>query len=281
VPKYAMVSFASSKMRWALKRIEHQGLDMKVFDHVWAWTPKDLDKDFRRTFNSVLNHNTPGYGYWAWKPQVILQAMDLLDDGDVLLYIDAGCHLNPAGRHRMPHYFHLTEQSVSGLLATQMTLPEKQWTKADLAEHLGVLDDPAIMDTGQFTGGLVFYRVSKEAKDFVREWLQVFETDLHLVDDSPSRLPNSPIFRAHRRDQSVFSILAKKHQIETFSENDIWVPDNEWWRLEDYPMHVRRDRLSPRQKFIKRLKKPGGARRELGRFYDRIVGWLRSHPSQG
>lgn len=270
-----MVSFASSKMRWALKRIERQAHEMKTFDHVWAWSTKDLPKDFRRAFRSVLNRNTLGYGYWVWKPQVILQAMDLLEDGDILLYIDAGCHLNPAGRHRMPHYFQLAEQSPSGILATQMTLPEKQWTKADLAHHLGVLDDPTIMETGQFTGGLVFYRVSEETKNFVAKWLSVFETDLHLIDDSPSRLPNSSIFREHRRDQSVFSILAKQHKVDTFPENEIWVPDNEWWRLKDYPLHVRRDRLSPRQRFFRRLKKPGGARRELGRFYDRTIGWLK------
>jgi hypothetical protein len=45
------------------------------------------------TENNV-DYNKRGYGYWIWKSQIIKQHMDLLNDGEILLYCDAGSQLN-------------------------------------------------------------------------------------------------------------------------------------------------------------------------------------------
>ena len=53
--------------------------------------------------------------------------------------------------------------------------------------------------------------------DFVDEWLR-FAAQSSLIDDSPSKAPNYPGFREHRHDQSIFSLLSKKYDIEAFRD---------------------------------------------------------------
>lgn len=252
----AIVSFASPDLRWTLRRLRVQAIELGTFDFVWTWSLKDLDPAFRATFQPILKKDVRGFGYWAWKPQVILQAMALLSDGDVLLYVDSGCHLNVAGKEKMEAFFERVLETKSGILGTQMDVPEKYWTKADLANFMGVQKDSRIMETGQMVGGVIFFRVTNETRNFVNTWLRVFEENLSLVDDSPSEMANPIGFKEHRHDQSVFSILAKKADIDTFPQSDIWVPNKEWSKLADSPIQVRRDsHTSPLKKRLKKMGK--------------------------
>ena len=55
-----------------------------------------------------------GFGYWIWKPQVILQSLRMMDKGDVLLYADAGCVLNNLGKKKFNEYIDILIDSDSG-----------------------------------------------------------------------------------------------------------------------------------------------------------------------
>jgi hypothetical protein len=39
--------------------------------------------------------------------------------------------------------------------------------------------------------------------------------DYHNVDDTPSIIPNCPNFHQHRHDQSLFSLLVKKNNLDS------------------------------------------------------------------
>lgn len=66
-----------------------------------------------------LKPEVRGFGYWMWKPEVILRSLERIADGEVLLYLEAGCHLNPAGGARFSQYVEFVAASSSGLLAFQ------------------------------------------------------------------------------------------------------------------------------------------------------------------
>lgn len=51
----------------------------------------------------------------------------------------------------------------------------------------------------------------------VKEWMNVFYNDMHLVDDTPSLIKNSDDFIEHRHDQSIFSILSKLYNAATIN----------------------------------------------------------------
>jgi len=82
-------------MHQAAARVERQAENMGLFDDFKPYDETMLDSDFRSRFESKLRDDIRGFGYWCWKPQVALQALAQMQDGDVLIYVDAGCHLNP------------------------------------------------------------------------------------------------------------------------------------------------------------------------------------------
>lgn len=173
----------------------------------------DFDQNFALHFQSILHSEARGYGFFSWKPQVILQRLRDLNDGDLLIYLDVGSHLNAKGAALLAEYLEICATSPSGILAFQTDFLEKNWSKGDLLEHFGVQNNPAVLNSGQIQAGLIIVRNCLETRNFVNDWAKVFWTNLNLVDDSESVQPNHKEFRQNRHDQSVFSIMAKLHGV--------------------------------------------------------------------
>ncbi|WP_199104594.1 hypothetical protein, partial [Aquitalea sp. ASV11] len=91
------LSFADKRMKKSLTRIKSQAEEMGIYDEIIITTEDDLDANFKENFKEKLKYNIRGFGYWCWKPQIILQTLNKMKDGDILQYTDAGCHLNPSG----------------------------------------------------------------------------------------------------------------------------------------------------------------------------------------
>ena len=53
---------------------------------------------------------------------------------------------------------------------------------------------------------------------FAREWLH-YAQQKHLIDDSPSVLPNAPGFEEHRHDQAIYSLLVYKYGLQLVLED--------------------------------------------------------------
>ena len=52
------------------------------------FSERDLPKDFFKGFSPKIYRR--GYGYWIWKPYIVSKMMSRLNDGDILVYTDAG-----------------------------------------------------------------------------------------------------------------------------------------------------------------------------------------------
>ena len=112
-----LITFADSRYVQTLERFRTQAKSMDVYDHIITYTENDLDRRFKEKVGAWLKgKGTRGYGFWSWKPQIILQTLAQMQDGDLLQYTDAGCHLNINGRERLLDYFNLAETSSKGIL---------------------------------------------------------------------------------------------------------------------------------------------------------------------
>ena len=78
-------------------------------------------------------------------------------------------------------------------------------------------DTAKYTDTPSSCAGYLLFRKSKFATDFVDEWLY-YTQDERIVTDMPNQMgkPNYPGFRLHKNDQSIFSLLVKKHGLEVY-----------------------------------------------------------------
>jgi hypothetical protein len=251
----AIVTFADSRMSHMHRRFKRQVRNFGLFDRAYIWTERDLNEEFRREYGGLLNSGTRGFGYWVWKPQVILQALELLKEGDTLVYLDSGSHLNPLGRKRFSEYVLKAETSETGILAFQLDFVEKDWTKGDLLDFYLVRENSDVVDSGQIQAGALVIQKRKTTSLFIRKWLRPFSVDVGLVDDSPSLAPNDPGFRAHRHDQSIFSIIAKQEKVATLSANEQfpYAESMTWDNLNSTPFHHRRDKSTFFTKIRKRV----------------------------
>ncbi len=264
-------TFADSRMKKSLKRIRYQADNLDFFHEIFIYDENNLDPKFQEDFKEILAKGSRGYGYWAWKPQIILQTFAKIKDGDILLYTDAGCHLNKKGIERLEYYFKMTELTEIGFLVFQEAVKaaddnlttsyshlEKKYTKGDIFDHFNVRDDQKIYNTGIVAATTFVVRKCARSEEILRQWLDVFINNFNLVDDSPSISPNFNEFIENRHDQSIFSLLCKTQRIPSISAYEIWQQD--WRKLEKYPILAKRDKeLTPwwflRQKFLSVISK--------------------------
>lgn len=252
--KKALCTFGSHYLTEGFPRFRKMAADMGIFDEVYTFSEKDMDKDFKKKWGRYLIPYSRGFGYWCWKPWMLLQALDRLDDGDVLLYLDVGCILNPKGLERMLEYYEKVEKSPVGMMGTRSqtesynNMPETlyweyEWTKGDVFAYYNVLDDKSYTHTTQFESGIIFFKKSPTTVQFVKDWEKAYNDDYSLATDSPSRVPNFEGFIENRHDQSIYSILAKKYKIAEISTNETFQRD--WSLLDNYPIQARRDKYYP------------------------------------
>ena len=87
----------------------------------------------------------------------------------------------------------------------------------DLILHLG-MQNSRLLARRQHQAGALLFSVCDKTIYIVDLWYNT-GCNYHMIDDSPSKKPNLSCFREHRHDQSIFSLLTKKHKI--FSNKDL------------------------------------------------------------
>lgn len=226
------LSFADSRYIYNLNRIKLQAQSFNLFDKILTYTEHDLDSQFYNKHRFLFNHR--GYGYYIWKPQVVLQTLDLMNDGDILFYSDTGNVLNIQGIQRLKEYIKMTEESEHHNLSFELLgLKEHQWTKMDTITTL----DYTNPDTNHLAANAFFIKKTPKMYKMIKEWRDYAE-DYHLLDDSPSIIANHPEFRENRHDQSIFSILRKQYGTLSLPD-ETYFADN-WHNNLHFPIHARR-----------------------------------------
>jgi len=159
---------------------------------------------------NFIQSNRRGYGYWIWKPFFILERLRQLPEDEVLLYADGGCSLNYEGAVRLQEYI-TRASSNRGLLLFHLPLDEEVYSKRDCVER--ILPNVSPEDLGKQRIATTMLIVnSNSTKIFFEEVLNISkENNYHYLDDSQSRGGESTIFIDHRHDQSIISLLSKKH----------------------------------------------------------------------
>ena len=251
--QFHIVSFADDPRSRATKRLVRQAHRLAPGAVVRTYFPHDLDPTFAHQVQDRLHSGSKGFGYWIWKPQIISQTLRDTPPGTIVLYIDAGTHLNSFGARRFQDYLEICRSSKSGILAFQQQRLERNWSKISLLNFMEISPSSDIATSGQIEAGAIFLRNQPSSKALVKEWLEIMITNPQLLDDSPSPSPEHSDFQAHRHDQSIFSLIAKRHGIERLSAAETYPAGNKlfWWQMSAFPVLHKRD-YGPRRKYLKR-----------------------------
>jgi len=174
------------------------------------WTPNDLSVEFKETMADVLKHAF-GAGYYCWKPYIVHREMCRLQDGDILVYCDAGNEWVGDMREAI-------KAMAEDILFFSNGWPHADWCKRDVLDAIlpewgeVVSDYPGRIDARprQVQASTFFVRVTPETRRFIQEWY-AWSLMPGMIDNEPSKSPNVPTFREHRWDQSILCCLQIKY----------------------------------------------------------------------
>jgi hypothetical protein len=239
-PKIALVSFANSESRWsnALKRLGREAHKSGFFDHVSLVSENELrtllsDQDL----NFIETHST-GYGYWIWKPYLILHTFATNRDIDIVVYLDSGCQLNWKKKATIRYRNYITLVRDQGFLAFQLPNIERFWTDANLLRELNI--DESVSDSGQIAGGVLMFR-RDIGVNLCQKWLQLMQESDHkyLLGSVPSELDGRLV--QHRHDQSILSLIVKSQPNLTFIPGEEIEFEYYDKKTSDYPIWAARN----------------------------------------
>lgn len=252
-----LCSFASPDLFISKRRFLKQAKSMNFYKSIKVYSFDDLLENTKKKINEyLLLKERRGYGFWIWKPEIILDALINIPDGSILQYSDLGCHINAAGLQRLKEYQNICTQK--NMITFQYYEPknkkkdliypdylEYKYTKSDLMNFFNLNDKSIHMNSPQIISGSLFIKKNKENIEFIKNWLKIFD-NMSLIDNSSSVMKNHVEFIEHRHDQSALSLLCKLNNIFSLSAYDHceWALDKKgrnWIHLTDSPVQARRD----------------------------------------
>lgn len=272
--KKILLTFADHRLWRSLRRITKQAQSFNYFDRIVALNESSLSDEFSQHYSSKLKSGSRGFGYWVWKPHIIKETLAKMEEGDDLLYIDAGCHLNPMGKKRLEEYYEALQSSRHGIIAFQAvppaidisplkydgrSLPDQsnyKYIKGDLFDYFGVRNKKEYTHSQAIGAGIILIKKCKSSVALINEWNFIIQHDFSLLDNTVSKSPNFNGFIEHRHDQAIWTLLCLKYDIDVLSAYEYWYPTydgtgEDWNALSDFPIHVKRDKdIGPYRRFI-------------------------------
>jgi hypothetical protein len=207
----------------AVNRICNQAKELNIFDEIIGYTDSDLkaDKDFWVTHGNFIERNERGYGFYIWKPYLILKTLEKMNDNDILLYLDCGCELNPNGK---AHFYNLIEKvNNTIIISTSAGSNDISHTKMDLIKYFDFENKIDLLSKVHMQAGTVMFRKTDLIIKIYKEIYEIMSNNYNLLDNSPSINKNFDNFIEHRHDQSVFNLVMKKYDI-----NNYWMDPTDW-----------------------------------------------------
>jgi hypothetical protein len=205
----------------SLNRIKIMATQSGFFDKIIIYTEKDFDNEFLNKYGNLMQNNT-GYGFWIWKSYFVRKTFQIMDDGDIMVYADAGCSIikNIESYKKFKIYINLVKAHPSGSLGFQMDIPEELYTKSAIFKELDA-DSDNYRKSGQLVGGIFFLRKCVKSIELITNFYDSCQK-INLIDNTFDINNEIPTFKAPRNDQSIFSVLRKKH-------GSLLVPDSTWF----------------------------------------------------
>jgi len=200
--KKYFITFGNRLFEKQVGRLREEAQATGWFDDVIIDTPATIQAFYSR-HKQFIDANERGYGYWIWKPYIILRQLRDMDNGDYLFYTDAGASILPHRKSRFDEYIDILERSDRPVIAFYIPdYKERDFQKPASLQRFGIDSASPILDTGQIESGVVICRKSDYTVQFFEHWLQyMLENRYELAHDFDKE--------SYRHDQSVLSLLCK------------------------------------------------------------------------
>lgn len=207
--KVVLISFAAGDQKWYRSQSNLvESSKNKSIDGYISYNELNLEKSYKEKYKNILNRSHRGYGYWMWKSHILQTTFNNLNDNDIILYVDTGLSI-----------IHKLDYLISKCIKNDIVLFKngdhlnKKWTKRDAFVIMNC-DNEDYYNSEQIDASVQLYKKCEYTKKFLDEFV-LYSENINVISDLPNiTQKNLPDFFDHRHDQSILSLLAKKHNIE-------------------------------------------------------------------
>lgn len=190
----------------------------KLFDIVNLLNENDLDDNIKSIIDNIIKqYGERGYGYWVWKPYIILQELNKLNEGDILVHLDIHC-IDDNLKDKFNEIINLLNDQpiILGIGGQNDYIYTSTKLRNHIENYLHYKFTPNQLLEYQYEGGLVFIKNCDKSKHFFKQWFDIMIDDFKYVTDSfNDDKDNHFTFISNRHDQSVASLLYKYNNYKT------------------------------------------------------------------
>jgi hypothetical protein len=219
-----LLSFADEKFTNAQKRLEKNRVKFGYADSHLMAGPDELRAADLFKANPQFNPSQKGFGYWLWKPFLMIRSLKQLPPGGVLLYLDTDNRLEVNCREVLLA-LHSRHDVILNLTNSA---PAIERTKRDtfVAMHR---DTSFYHEQPQVEAGFISVKNTPRGCAFLEEWFS-WCRQFSLISDEPSRLkPEHDEFCFHRHDQAVLNLLSFEPGVSRSRELSGYIRQNLTW----------------------------------------------------
>lgn len=200
------ITYGNAKFELAKKRIEQEAINLNIFDKIILYSEKDISEELK---NSDVFKEKRGAGLWSWKPDVIKSTLAKMNDGDYLVYCDAGCSLYKS--REWQKYFKMLEQH--DILAQRIYQRNDKWSRKNILEYFKKSNPQNWEKCYQYLATVIILKATPFTRQFFTEWRNLMMEHPEMVKDvnQVERQFENNSFIENRHDQALYSALVYKY----------------------------------------------------------------------
>ena len=190
-----------------LNSVKMYGKDFNII----VFDKANINKNFIKNHKNILSLKRGG-GYWLWKPYIINDTINKINNDDILFYIDSQYYFIEEFTNLFFDYMKTHDCLIFKNKPNDNIFYMKNWCKMDVICKYNMNDKIFNNNVEDCWAGCIILKKNDNTIKYVGEWLNMC-CDYENITDSPSKLKNNSYYMEHRHDQSLLSIIVHKYNI--------------------------------------------------------------------
>ncbi len=190
--------------------IKAQANEMEMFDFIYLYNEFDI-KQYIEKHDIFIKNNKKGFGLWIWKPKIIDDILNKMNDNDILVYADTGIYVNKNGKERFKKYLELLKHKDMVTFSTSNKYKAQHYVKNDAV--MSYYPQFSKEMSNYCYAGIILFKKTSNTIKFVKEWQELCE-NYHFLDNSPSiKYREHEEFMGNDNDNGLFNLCLSKFKI--------------------------------------------------------------------
>ena len=225
-----LLTFSTSNWVNSKRRLLQQAIfvnqHMQIFNTFACKDETSLPQSWHEKFDAYRNDN--GYAMFSWKPCIILQQLNLMNDGDFLLYVDGGSSL-PV--NNVKNFAFKLRDLCKEVEKSELNLGVGHYYNKGDAENIRIIrkqilekfeltnDDFFLHSYPHYEAGAMLIMKSEKSMKFISEWYSFMFNNYEgtIRSDFFDKTGQSQQFLHNGSDQAVLQCMLYKNDLKFYS----------------------------------------------------------------